>query len=92
MDLANFSAYTVGEFDYGIFLSKFKEMNFFLIQELEACSYNEFLISLDAMLSNVPAAVAAVLNISTQAGTGFADKTPTTSGSTSVYKAYDIFA
>ena len=92
MDLANFSAYTVGEFDYGIFLSKFKEMNFFLIQELEACSYNEFLISLDAMLSNIPAAVAAVLNITTQAGTGFADKTPTTSGSTSVYKAYDIFA
>ena len=93
MDLANFSAYTVGEFDYGIFLEKFKEMNFFLIQELEACSYNEFLISLDAMLSNIPNAVAAVLNIATQAGTGIdtaADSV--SSGSTSLYKAYDIFA
>ena len=92
MDLANFSAYTVGEFDTGIFLSKFKEMNFFLIQELEACSYNEFLISLDAMVSNLPMAVAAGLNLITQAGTGIADSDAVSSGSTSLYKAYDIFA
>ena len=92
MDLANFSAYTVGEFDAGIFVSKFKEMNFFLIQELEACSYNEFLISLDAMVSNLPQAVAAGLNLITQASTGFADSGVDSSGSTSLYKAYDIFA
>ena len=71
MDIADFTAYTTGGFDTGTFLIKFKEMNFFLIQELEACSYNEFLISLDSMLSNIPAAVAAGLNIATQAGTGF---------------------
>ena len=44
------------------------------------------------MLSNIPAAVAAGLNIATQAGTGFADAAPGSSGSTSLYKAYDIFA
>ena len=44
------------------------------------------------MLSNIPAAVAAGLNIVTQAGTGFADATPGSSGSTSLYKAYDLFA
>ena len=30
-DIADFTAYASGEFDTGLFLEKFKEMNFFLI-------------------------------------------------------------
>lgn len=45
-----------------------------LTQELDSCNYNEFLIALDGMLSNIPQAAAAGVNMFTQITTGFTNK------------------
>ena len=44
------------------------------------------------MVSNLPQAVAAGLNIVTQAGTGFSSSDANSSGTTSIYKAWDILS
>ena len=41
------------------------------IAQLESCEYIQFLIALDGMLSNIPQAAAATVNLATQLGTGF---------------------
>lgn len=41
------------------------------IAQLESCEYIQFLIAADGMLSNVPQAAAAGVNMVTQLGTGF---------------------
>ena len=46
-------------------------MNIKAMQQLESCDYNEYLIAGDAMLNNIPQAVAAGTNLITQIGTGF---------------------
>lgn len=59
-----------GYYDDAVFLNLFKIMNIKFIQQLESCEYIPFLISLDGMLSNVPQAAAAGVNLATQLGTG----------------------
>ena len=58
-------------------------MNIKAMQQFESCDYNEYLIAGDAMLNNIPQAVAAGTNLITQIGTGFDKK------DTSAFLAYD---
>ena len=82
--LADFEQYVKdGTYDSAAFFDLFKVMNIKFVAELESCSYNEFLIALDGMLSNVPQAAAAFVNFATQAGTGFQN------GDTSIFIAAD---
>lgn len=72
--LADFSQYVVGGYDSALFLELFQIMLIKLTQELDSCNYNEFLIALDGMLSNIPQAAAAGVNMFTQITTGFTNK------------------
>ena len=58
---------------------------FQFVEELESCNYLQFLIALDGMLSNIPQATAAAVNLATQIGTGFENQ------DTSIYLAVDKF-
>ena len=57
-----------------MFLELFQIMLIKLTQELDSCNYNEFLIALDGMLSNIPQAAAAGVNMATQIVSGFTNK------------------
>ena len=63
--------YTVGGFNFAIFSEKLKIMQIKFIEQLNQCSYNEFLINLDTFMSNIPQAVAGFSNLGTQIGVGW---------------------
>ena len=79
LKMADFTSYLIGGFNAGEFLDKTKVMNIKFIEQMDQCSYNEFLINLDTFLSNIPQAIAGGANIATQVGTGWAK------GDTSVF-------
>ena len=49
-------------------------MNIKFIEQMDQCSYNDFLINLDTFLSNIPQAVAGGANIVTQIGDGWKNR------------------
>ena len=72
--MSDFSQYAgVDGYDVNVFGDLAMVMLIALVDELDSCSFNEFLISMDGMLSNIPAGVAAAINLATQFGTGFTD-------------------
>ena len=73
INMSDISAYITdgGEYDQAAFLNLFKVMQIKFIAQLESCDYIQFLIALDGMLSNIPQATAAAVNLVTQIGTGF---------------------
>ena len=62
-----------------------KIMNIKFIQQLDDCNYTQFLIASDAMLNNIPNAVASLMNTGTQIGTGWKNSDQ------SIYIAKDMF-
>ena len=88
LEIINMSDITVyindgGEYDQAAFLNLAKVMQIKFIAQLESCDYIQFLIALDGMLSNIPQAAAAAVNLATQIGTGFENS------DTSIYIAVD---
>ena len=79
--LSDFSEWLLGGFDQVTYLDQVKIMNFQFTSEMEACRYNEFLISLDGMLTSISRATAAGVNLTTQLMTGY------TNQDTSIYLA-----
>ena len=73
INMSDISAYITdgGEYDQAAFLNLAKVMQIKFIAQLESCDYIQFLIALDGMLSNIPQATAAAVNLVTQIGTGF---------------------
>lgn len=73
INMSDISAYITdgGEYDQAAFLNLAKVMQIKFIAQLESCDYIQFLIALDGMLSNIPQATAAAVNLATQIGTGF---------------------
>ena len=84
LDMFDFTDYVLGGFDVGSFFDKTKVMNISLMQELEACQYNEYLVKIDFMLNYFPNAVASGSNLLMQLLTGFSD------GDTSFYISLDL--
>ena len=74
LTLFDFPAYVVGGFDVGTFFDEVKVMNISLMQELEACGYNDYLIMTDSMLNNIPNAASSFINMGTQIATGWTDE------------------
>ena len=73
INMSDISAYITdgGEYDQAAFLNLAKVMQIKFIAQLESCDYIQFLIALDGMLSNIPQASAAAVNLATQIGTGY---------------------
>ena len=73
IDMADISAYIDdgGNYDEAAFLNLAKVMQIKFIAQLESCDYIQFMIALDGMLSNIPQAAAASVNLATQLATGF---------------------
>ena len=73
INMSDISAYITdgGEYDQAAFLNLAKVMQIKFIAQLESCDYIQFLIALDGMLSNIPQASAAFVNLATQIGTGY---------------------
>lgn len=83
--MSDFSAYAgVDGYDSQVFMNTLQVMLISLVAEFDSCSFNEFLISLDGMLSNIPAGVAAGINFATQIADGW------TNQDTSIYLAYNM--
>ena len=71
MKLAEVDTYTTGGFNAAVAGEGLQLVALKAMQQVEACQYNSFLISIDALSSNLSNAVAAASNLATQIGVGF---------------------
>ena len=83
--MADFAQYTAGGFDAGEFYRLMKIAQLKQMDQYASCDFIPLLIAGDGMLSNLPNAAAAGMNVLTQLGTGWTDK------DTSIYIGWDDF-
>ena len=63
--------YVNGEINQSEFLEKFQVFGFKLMDQFEECGVNEFLITLDSALNNIPTSSSAISSLGTQIALGW---------------------
>lgn len=88
IDMSDTTAYLSadGYYQEDVFFNLLQVTQIQFVKQLESCNYMQFLISLDGMLSNIPQATAAAVNMATQLATGFENQ------DTSVYISVSKFS
>ena len=88
IDMSDTTAYLSadGYYQEDVFFNLLQVTQIQFVKQLESCNYMQFLISLDGMLSNLPQATAAAVNMATQLATGFENQ------DTSVYISVSKFS
>ena len=65
LEMFDFTSFTTGSFDFGIFLEKTQTMNFEWMEQLSNCGYNKYLIAFDEMTNNIPMLFSSSANLVT---------------------------